>query len=98
MALFSSKKKEDKNEEAEVSAYVKVLGGGCAKCNQLEEATKEALKELGMDTAIEHVRDFTRIAEYGVMSTPALVLGDKVVAYGKVLKKSEVIELLKENK
>ena len=55
----------------------------------------EALKELGMDTEIEHVTDFAKIAAYGVMTTPALVVGDKVVSYGKVLKKDEVVKLLK---
>ena len=74
---------------------VKVLGTGCAKCNALEAAAKEALAELGMDTAIEHVTDFSQIAAYGVMTTPALVVDGKVVAYGKVLKKEEVVALLK---
>ena len=76
-------------------ASVKVLGSGCEKCNQLEKATKEALAELGMTTAIEHVTDFAKIAAYGVMSTPALVVDGKVVSYGKVLKKDEVIKILK---
>lgn len=53
---------------------IKVLGSGCAKCHALETATKEALKELGMDTSIEHVTDFSQIAAYGVMTTPALVV------------------------
>ena len=53
---------------------IKILGGGCAKCNALEAATEEALRELGMDATIDHVRDFEKIAAYGVMTTPALVL------------------------
>lgn len=88
----------DSMKEAEQEKHVygiKVLGGGCAKCNQLEEATIAALSELGMDTQIEHVRDFEKIAAYGVMTTPALVIDGKVVSYGKVLKKEEVIEILK---
>lgn len=75
-------------------ASVKVLGSGCAKCNALEAATKAALAQLGMDTTIEHVTDFAQIATYGVMSTPALVVDGKVVAYGKVLKQDEVVTLL----
>lgn len=43
-------------------ARVKILGGGCAKCNQLEAATVEALTELGMDTTIDHVKDYEKIA------------------------------------
>ncbi|MFH1880089.1 MAG: thioredoxin family protein [Bacillota bacterium] len=75
-------------------ASVKVLGSGCAKCNALEAATKAALAQLGMDTTIDHVTDFAQIAAYGVMSTPALVVDGKVVAYGKVLKQEEVVTLL----
>jgi len=109
MGLFGKKKTEaescccgncspEKVEQAEAAKNapgVKVLGSGCAKCNALEDATRAALAELGMDTAIEHVTDFSAIAAYGVMSTPALVVDGKVVAYGKVLKKDEVVTLLK---
>lgn len=76
------------------SSGVKVLGSGCAKCNQLEAATKAALEQLGMDTTIDHVTDFSRIAAYGVMSTPALVVDGKVVSYGKVLKTEEIVKIL----
>ncbi len=55
----------------------------------MEDAVRAALAELGMDLAIDHVTDFTQIAAYGVMSTPALVVDGKVVSYGKVLKKDE---------
>ena len=66
-----------------------VLGSGCVKCKTLENATREALVELGMDTTIDHVTDFSQIAAYGVMTTPALVVDGKVVSYGKVLTKKE---------
>ena len=75
-------------------ASIKVLGSGCAKCNQLEAATKAALEQLGMDATIDHVNDFTQIAAYGVMTTPALVVDGKVVSYGKVLKTDEVVRIL----
>lgn len=75
-------------------AGVKVLGSGCAKCNALEAATKEALVQIGMDATIDHVTDFTQIAAYGVMTTPALVVDGKVVSFGKVLKKDEIIKIL----
>jgi small redox-active disulfide protein 2 len=68
---------------------------GCAKCNQLEAATKEALASLGMSTEVDHITDFAEIAKYGVMSTPALVIDGKVVSYGKVLKTDEVVKILK---
>lgn len=75
-------------------ASIKVLGSGCSKCNQLESATKAALEQLGMDTTIDHVTDFTQIASYGVMTTPALVVDGKVVSLGKVLKIEEVVKIL----
>jgi small redox-active disulfide protein 2 len=86
----SMAKAENKSEDA----GVKVLGSGCAKCNQLEAATKAALEQLGMDTTVEHVTDFSQIAAYGVMTTPALVIDGKVVAFGKVLKTDEVVKIL----
>jgi len=58
---------------------VKALGSGCAKCNQIEAAKKAALEQLGIDATIDHVTDFARIATYGVMTTPALVVDGKVV-------------------
>ena len=78
-------------------APVKILGSGCKKCNELEANAKAALAELGMDTAIDHVADFAAIAAYGVMTTPALVLGKKVVSVGKVLKKEEIVALIEKH-
>ena len=85
----------EKAEKAKTEgARVKVLGSGCAKCNQLEAATKAALEQLGMDLTIDHVSDFAQIAAYGVMTTPALVVDGKVVSYGKVLKTDEAVKIL----
>ena len=67
-------------------ASVKILGSGCAKCNQLEEATRAALEQLGMDTAVDHVTDFSQIAAYGVMTTPALVVDGKWYRWERSLK------------
>ena len=110
MSLFGKKKEESKGcccggncdaetmEKAQMAktegAAVKILGSGCKKCNELEANTRQALIQLGMDTAIDHVTDFTQIASFGVMTTPALVIDGKVVAYGKVLKTDEVINIL----
>jgi small redox-active disulfide protein 2 len=76
---------------------VKILGSGCSKCNALEKATLEALKELGLDAAVEHVTNFADIAKYGVMQTPALVVDNKVLSYGRVLSKDDVKKLLSAN-
>lgn len=108
MALFGKKKEEkscccgscdaktieNANKAKSEGSSVKVLGSGCAKCNELEKNTKAALIQLGMDTSIDHITDFSQIAAYGVMTTPALVVDGKVVAYGKVLKTEEVVKIL----
>ncbi|HKM06306.1 MAG TPA: thioredoxin family protein [Sphaerochaeta sp.] len=97
MALFGfgKSKKTDKDQKGSSSSPVKVLGSGCASCNQLEEHTRQALHELGMEENIEHVTDFVAIAGYGVMTTPALVVDGKVLSTGKVLSKDDVVALLK---
>ncbi len=61
----------------------------------MEAAAREALEELGVAVPITHVTDFTEIAAYGVMSTPALVVNEQVISAGRVLKKAEVVDLLK---
>ena len=86
---------EAAKETLSSGASVKVLGSGCDKCNALEKNVKEALSELGMTDKIDHVTDFGQIAAMGVMSTPALVIDNKVVSMGKVLSKDEVIKALK---
>lgn len=73
----------------------KVLGGGCKNCEVLSENLKSALTSLNIDDDIEKVTDFIQIANYGIMSTPALVVDEKVVSYGKVLKVEEIEKILK---
>jgi small redox-active disulfide protein 2 len=73
---------------------IKILGPGCANCKNLERATREAVAELGLDAAIEKVEDYATIASYGVMSTPALVVDEEVVLYGRVPKAAEIRDLL----
>ncbi len=87
MNLF--RKKEEKRD-----SKIKILGSGCPKCIALEKATCTAISELGLDFEIEHITDFRQIASYGVMSTPALVLDEKVVSYGKVLSVVEIKNIL----
>ncbi len=72
---------------------VKVLGIGCAKCLQLEENVKKALEKVGLNINIEHVTDETEIAKYGVMSTPGLVVNEKVLSVGKVLDVEQILAL-----
>ena len=74
---------------------IKILGSGCKKCITLTDNTQAALRDLGLTAEVVKVTDFTAIAAHGVMSTPALVIDDKVVSVGKVLSSAEVAALLK---
>ncbi len=75
---------------------IKILGSGCTSCNMLEQSVRKAVSNMNIDVEIKHIRDFSEIASYGVISTPALVLGDKVLSYGKVLSVDEVEKILKD--
>jgi small redox-active disulfide protein 2 len=73
---------------------IKVLGTGCAKCHQLEENTKKAVAELGLDASIEKVENIKDIMKYGVMKTPALVVDEKVKVMGRVPSPDEIKKYL----
>jgi small redox-active disulfide protein 2 len=74
---------------------IKILGTGCKKCVTLAENAKVAAQTAEINADIEKVTDFVAIAGYGVMSTPGLVIDEKVVSTGRVLSASEIGELLK---
>jgi small redox-active disulfide protein 2 len=69
---------------------IKILGPGCAKCRQVEKIVKEAVAETGVDARIEHVTDFRKIAEFGVLGTPSVVVDGQVKSVGKIPKKEDV--------
>lgn len=69
---------------------VKILGGGCAKCEKLAKETQKAAKNLGVEIEMIKVQDFEEIQKYGVMSTPALVIDEDLKFSGKVLKSKEI--------
>lgn len=73
---------------------IKVLGGGCCKCENLLEAVKAAVAEKGVDAEIEYITDMAQTMEYGIMSTPALMVDSKVVSMGRVLKVKDVMRYL----
>lgn len=73
---------------------IKVLGSGCRKCIELADNARKALAARGQQADIVKVTDFVDIAAYGVMSTPALVIDEKLVSAGKVLSEQEIGELL----
>jgi small redox-active disulfide protein 2 len=73
---------------------IKILGSGCKNCVTLKENTEKALKEAGVEAEVVKVTDFKDIMTYGVMATPALVIDEKVVSFGKVLKSKEIVKIL----
>jgi small redox-active disulfide protein 2 len=74
---------------------IKVLGPGCAKCRQAEKIVREAVAEAGIDADIEKVTDLMKIAGYGVLGTPSVVVDGEVKIVGKVPKKQDVMAWLK---
>ena len=73
---------------------IKILGPGCTNCVNLERVTRQAVADLGLDAQIEKVTDYAAILGYGVMSTPGLVVDDKVLMSGRVPTAAKVRELL----
>lgn len=69
---------------------IKVLGPGCARCQQTAEHVKEAVAEFGIEANIEKVTDAMQIAGYGVFGTPAVVIDGEVKCVGKIPSKEEV--------
>ncbi len=91
----SVKKETDAPIETSSSSII-VLGTGCANCKILQANVEAAVAKLGLDMEVRHISDIQKIMEYGVMSVPALVLDQKVVSVGKVLKTDDIIKLLEE--
>lgn len=73
---------------------IKILGSGCRKCVTLGENAKAAAAAAGKEAEILKVTDIAQIAGYGVMSTPGLVIDEKLVSAGKVLTAEEIGRLL----
>ncbi|MBE0492631.1 MAG: thioredoxin family protein [Sulfurospirillum sp.] len=76
---------------------LEVLGTGCAKCKTLEKVAKDAVAKFGGFHEVKKVDDIMEIMNYGVMSTPTLVIDGKVVSSGKSLSIDDVLELMKSN-
>ena len=74
---------------------IKVLGAGCKSCHEQYEYAKSAVNELGLGVEVEYITDMEKVMSYGVMSMPAIVVNDKVVSMGRVLKEADVVKLLK---
>lgn len=74
---------------------IKVLGPGCPKCKQTEDTVKQALADSGTEASVEKVTDTMEIAKYGVFGTPAVVVDGEVKSVGKIPKKDDVLNWIK---
>ena len=74
---------------------MKVLGAGCKACHEQYENAKAAVKAMGLNVEVAYITDMEQVMRYGVMSMPAIVVNEKVVSMGKVLKAADVEKLLR---
>ena len=74
-----------------------VYGSGCKNCHTLHENTQQAVKSLGIDADVHYITDIVEIANKGIMKTPALTIGDKLVSSGKVLSEKDIVALIEKN-
>jgi small redox-active disulfide protein 2 len=73
---------------------IKILGSGCAKCKTLEKLTREVVEKNGIDATIIKVEDIMEIMKYGIMTTPALVVNEKVEIKGRIPTTEEIRQIL----
>ena len=71
---------------------IKVLGSGCANCKRVEQIAKKVIDTLAADANIEKITDYNEIVELGVMSTPGLVINNKVVSSGRIPAQAEITD------
>lgn len=73
---------------------IKILGSGCPNCVKLEANAKKAVGELDIEAVIEKITDMGLIVGYGIMSTPALVINEHVMSYGRIPDVAEIKAML----
>lgn len=73
---------------------IKILGTGCPKCKTLEKLTREVVEQNGIEATIIKVEDIMEIMKYGIMTTPALVVNEKVEIKGRVPSADEIKQVL----
>jgi small redox-active disulfide protein 2 len=77
---------------------IKILGTGCPNCKKLEQLVREVIAENQVDASVEKEQDIQKIMEYGVMSTPALVINEKVKVFGRIPNKNAIKMYIEEEK
>lgn len=74
---------------------IKVLGSGCANCKRLEATTRKVVENLGVEAQIEKITDYAEIMKYPILSTPGLVVNEKLVSAGRIPSEAEIEAWLK---
>ena len=87
---------ELKERKIEGLLEIKILGPGCYQCDRMEEFARTILSETGIAADVEHVRDPLRIAEFGLVATPALVINRKVKCTGRLPSKKDMERWIRE--
>lgn len=95
LSLHQSKYTNNILTVTKMKINIKILGAGCSRCNDLAQHTAEAVREGGFSADIQKIGDITEIMKYHILSTPALVINEKVVLSGKVLSKGEITEIIR---
>ena len=90
--VLNKRQKYYRKDKKNNTMIIKILGSGCMNCKTLERRAHEALQQLNVQGTVEKVQDFEKIAAYGIMRTPGLVIDEKVISSGSV----PTVEALKE--
>ena len=80
-----------------MSIQIKILGPGCAKCKTLEQITREVVAGKGYAAEITKIEDIMEIMNYGILSTPGLVINEKVVMSGRLPSREEIQSLIEKH-
>lgn len=75
---------------------IKILGSGCANCKRVEQITRKVVEEMSIEAEIIKVTEYPDIMKYNIMSTPGLVINERVFSSGRIPSPIEVANWLGE--